>query len=116
MTYDEWWEPWDGPGGPDPDDKSDRPDSEKDWHWDSESMAMGEYVGFPLYLSVRDRLQTLRMPTTVHNVIIREMIDMHDDSALDGEGACSTLIYYTGMGTAIQPFTIVGGDKIKPFK
>jgi len=116
MTYNEWWEPWDDPGGPEPDDEKERPDSQEDWHWDAESLAMGEYVTFPLYLSLRDRLHTLRVPAIIHNVVIKEMIDAHDDSALDGHGACSTLVYYDGTSLDIQPFAIYGGDKIKPFK
>ena len=104
------------PGGPDPDDNKERPDSQEDWDWDTESLAMGEYVGFPLYLSLRDRLHTLRIPSTVHNVVIKEMIDAHDDSALDGTGACSTLVYYNGPSLDIQAFAIYGGDRIKPFK
>ena len=109
MTYDEWWEPWDDPGGPDPE----RPDSTEEWTWDEESIAMGEYVGFSTYLNLRDRLQTLRIPTTLHNGLIQVLIDTHDDSAISGFGAMSTLFYaQTAVsGKVLDVIEILDGSK-----
>ena len=65
------------------------------WTWDADSLMMGEYVGYPLYLRLRDRLQTLRLPADTHNTVIQELIDMHDVAAIDAGVACSSLVVRT---------------------
>jgi hypothetical protein len=64
-------------------------------------LLMGEYVGYPLYLRVRDRLATLDIPTQAHNRIIQELIDCHDASALTEGAARSTLICWDNGGNVV---------------
>ena len=71
---------------------------------------MGEYVGYPLYLKVRDRLCTLDIPTQAHNRIIQEMIDMHDMSAMTEGAARSTLICWD-TGGAVVPMEIASATE-----
>ena len=91
MSRDMYEPPWNDPGGPSPDDHMWLTPA-SGWSWDADSLSMGEYVGYPLYLRLRDRLQTLRLPTQTHNAVIQELIDMHDVGAIDHGVACSTLI------------------------
>ena len=109
MTYNEWWEPWDDPGGPEPEGSK----KDDEWSWDAESLAMGEYVGFSAYLDLRDRLQSLRIPTDVHNRLIQLLIDTHDDSAISGFGAMSTLFYTQSAynGKVVDVVEILDGSK-----
>jgi hypothetical protein len=71
------------------------------WDWDVDSLMMGEYVGYPLYLRVRNRLQHLRVPAQACNRIIQEMIDVHDVSAFDHGEARSTLVMWDVDGMAV---------------
>lgn len=95
MSLEDWFNLWNNPGGPDPDDHDD-PEEEagRGWSWDEVSLACGEYVGFKLYLQLRDRLCSLAIPKNTHNRIIIEMIHTHDDSAIKGPAARSTLVYH----------------------
>jgi hypothetical protein len=104
MSDDDWLDAWLNPAGPEPD-----PDSthaawltpQTGWTWDVDSLMMGEYVGYPLYLQVRDRLTTLRIPTPAHNRIIQELIDTHDMSAMTQGAARSTLICWDAGGVVV---------------
>jgi hypothetical protein len=97
MSDDDWLDAWMNPGGPAPEPDPDDPmwlTPTTGWAWDVDSLLMGEYVGYPLYLRVRDRLQSLRVPTQAHNRIIQELVDTHDVSALDHGEARSTLVVW----------------------
>ena len=94
MSRDAYDPPWNDPGGPEPDDDTWLTPA-SGWSWDADSLMMGEYVGYPLYLRLRDRLQTLRLPTQTHNAVIQELIDTHDVGAIDHGVACGTLIVTT---------------------
>jgi len=85
------WDAWASAGGPSPDDMWLKSEHAK-WEWSPESLLMGEYVGFELYLRLRNRLTRLQLPHSCHDMLIKELIDHHDAAALDGHGACATLI------------------------
>lgn len=94
MSRDADAEPWPDPGGPEPDD----PEwltPQTGWTWDADALMMGEYVGYPLYLRLRDRLQSLRLPAQTHDALIRELIDTHDVGAIDHGSACASLVVTT---------------------
>lgn len=93
MSLEDWFNLWSDPGGPEPDDDDATSDT---WSWDDVSLACGEYVGFALYLRLRDRLQSLGVPGDTHNRIIIQMIHTHDDSAIKGPAARCTLVYHKG--------------------
>ena len=106
MSDDDWLDAWLNPGGPDatPDPDPDDPmwlAPVTGWAWDVDSLLMGEYVGYPLYLRVRDRLQSLRVPAQAHNLLIQELIDTHDVSALDHGEARSTLVIWDNGDTGV---------------
>ena len=87
------------------------------WSWDEKNLAVGEYVGFPLYLCLRDRLCTTSIPAKDHNRVIMAMIDMHDDELINNGIGCSTLVCGSGqleMGV-YQKISIVESDIIAPF-
>ena len=87
------------------------------WSWDEKNLAVGEYVGFPLYLCLRDRLCTTSIPAKDHNRVIMAMIDMHDDELINNGIGCSTLVCGAGqleMGV-YQKISIVESDIIAPF-
>ena len=114
MDDDDWIEHWLNPGGPEPGNTPDTPaDTDSSWltptsgwSWDADSLMMGEYVGYPLYLRLRDRLTTLELPLNTHDTIIRDMIDTHDVSALDHGSACATLVTTTASDAAYKMHTI----------
>ena len=91
---------------PDPDDEK-----EVTWEWDAESLELGEFVGFPLYLSLRDRLCTIKVPDVLHNALIEKLIHAYDDCALTAGLAQCTLIY-DRSGTHIVGLEIVDGTKM----
>ena len=82
---------WESAGGPSPEDDA-WLTPVSGWQWDTEALMLGEYVGYPLYLRLRDRLQSLRLPPDTHNQVITELIDMHDHGMLDHGVACSSLL------------------------
>jgi hypothetical protein len=113
MTTDDWLDAWMNPGGPEPEPDEDHAmwlTPASGWSWDADSLMMGEYVGYPLYLRVRDRLQHLRVPTAAHNRIIQELIDVHDVSALDHGEARSTLVVWD-VDTAVVPMEILDSSE-----
>lgn len=67
------------------------------WDWDQQSLIMGEYVGYPLYLRLRERLQSLRVPVLAHDVLIQQMIDTHDASAVAHGEARSTCVIWSDL-------------------
>jgi len=67
-------------------------ENETGWSWDDESLRLGQYVGYKLYLVLRDRLTTLEVPTVAHNTIITEMIDLHDETLLTRGQGMATLV------------------------
>lgn len=88
------------------------------WSWDAKNLAVGEYVGFPLYLALRDRLCNTAIPAKDHNRVILHMIDMHDDELINKGIGCSTLVCGSGeleMGV-YQKISIVESDIIAPFQ
>jgi hypothetical protein len=104
MSDDDWLHAWLNPGGPEPDPDPDDPawlTPVTGWNWDVDSLMMGEYVGYPLYLQVRDRLVTLDIPTPAHNRIIQELIDTHDMSAMTEGAARATLICWDDGGVLV---------------
>jgi hypothetical protein len=116
MSHDDWSDEWMNPGGPDA--EPDASDSSwlvpvTGWEWDADSLRMGEYVGYPLYLSVRDRLQHLRVPANCHNRLIQQMIDMHDVSAFELGEARSTLIMWD-VDANMMPMAIVDASRFAP--
>jgi hypothetical protein len=114
MDADDWIEHWLNTGGPEPGDMSDTPaDTHSSWltpatgwSWDADALMMGEYVGYPLYLRLRDRLTTLELPANTHDAIIRDMIDTHDVSAIDHGSACATLVTTTASDAVYDMHTI----------
>lgn len=66
------------------------------WDWNTESLLTGEYVGYRLYLLLRNRLHQLGMPEALHDPVILHMIDTYDMDSLikahDGS-ACVTMVY-----------------------
>ena len=66
---------------------------------------MGEYVGYALYLKLRDRLCKLGVPTTAHDTLIQHLIDTHDASALEEGGARATLVVWDRDGP-VQPIEV----------
>lgn len=76
------------------------------WAWDADALMMGEYVGYPLYLRLRDRLTTLCLPINTHDTIIRDMIDTHDVGAIDHGSACVTLVTTTASNMEYHMHTI----------
>lgn len=87
-------------------DASAPPDHKSDeWSWDAESMVMGEYTGFPLYLKLRDRMCSLHIPVQAHNLLIQELVDSHDEAAAVESQPRSTLIMFDRPGV-VQPLGI----------
>lgn len=81
-----------------------------DWQWTTDHLLMAEYVGYPLYLRLRDRMQSLRLPTQVHDTLIQEMIDMHDVEAIDTGTGRSIMIVRDQPGL-VQPVEVMGGTE-----
>ena len=79
------------------------------WTWDRESLVMGAYTGFRLYLVLRDRLTTLDIPAVAHNRIIEEMIAIHDEELIDAGAGLSTLIMWSALDQTMVPMEILGG-------
>ena len=86
-------------------------DDQEDWEWDAESLELGEYVGFKLYLELRDRLCTIKVPGVLHNALIQKLIHAYDDCALLAGEALCTFIYDTN-GTSMIGMEIVDGTKM----
>ena len=109
MTRDDHVDPWDDPGGPAPDGPGSwlTPDG---WQWDAQSLSMGEYVGFQLYLLLRDRLNQLRLPHETHDLLIQEMIDTHDVGLYTTGTGKSTMWYNSAVNDKILNIRIEGGD------
>jgi len=98
---------WQDPGGPTPDDPA-WLTPQTGWTWDTDALMMGEYVGYPLYLRLRDRLQSLRLPAQTHDALIRELIDTHDVGAIDHGSACASLVVTTrDIGDAYEVHDIM---------
>jgi len=113
MSDDDWLDAWMNPAGDESEPDADHamwltPDS--GWIWDADSLIMGEYVGYPLYLRVRDRLQHLGVPAQAHNRLIQELIDTHDASALDHGEARSTLVMWD-VDKVVVPMEILDSSE-----
>ena len=91
-------------------------DHDGEWEWDDEALTTGEYVGYKLYLRMRDRLTSLRIPGEAHNLIILEMIHCHDHNLLDRGVGCSTLLYRAKEDGQPVELDVVDSDQIAPFK
>lgn len=65
--------PGDDAAGPTPDPGEPTWDDLFRWEWDDRSVDLAAQTGYPLYLQLRDRLITLRVPITEHNGYIEEM-------------------------------------------
>lgn len=48
----------------------------------TEDLLLAEYVGFPLYVSVRTRLEDLGCPVELVNAAIGEAIAVHDENKM----------------------------------
>lgn len=94
-------DPWPDPAGPDPDDPAWLTPA-GDWTWDKDSLMMGEYVGFALYLRLRDRLCTIGLPVTTHNLIIQELVDTHDAGAVTALTPRATLVVNDADGVLVD--------------
>lgn len=81
-----------------------------DWQWTTDHLLMAEYVGYPLYLRLRDRMQSLRLPTQVHDTLIQEMIDMHDQEAID-TGAGRSIMIIRDQPGLVQPVEVLCGTE-----
>ena len=79
------------------------------WTWDHPSLLLAEQVGHQLYLLLRDRLHTLRIPHEVHNELILRLITCHDQHSLaSGEGQ-ATLITMGDDTQDLVPMAILDG-------
>ena len=79
------------------------------WTWDEPSLRLAEHVGHQLYLLLRDRLHTLRIPHQVHNELIQRLMLCHDEHALaSGEGQ-ATLITMGDEHQELVPMAILDG-------
>ena len=86
-------------------------DDDATWDWDKDSLELGEYVGFPLYLSIRDRLCSAKVPSLMHNALIEKFIHAYDDCALAaGKAQCTLIVDRTG--TSFLGLEIVDGTKM----
>ena len=94
-----------------PEDHPDWLPTPQQWSWDPDSLTCGEYVTFPLYLRLRERLCDLHIPHTCHNMLIHELIDCHDHSAMDLGVARSTLVYWRGDGQT-DMISVAGADEV----
>ena len=83
--------------------------SDNGWTWDRESLVIGAYTGFKLYLVLRDRLTTLAIPAVAHNKIIEEMVNEHDETLLDAGAGLSTLLMVDEPDSDYIPMAILGG-------
>ena len=92
-----------------PEDHPDYLPTPQGWTWDVASVQTGEYVTFPLYLRLRQRLCELRVPDDTHNLLIQELIDTHDDSLMDHGAARSTLVVQQYGG--LDVISILGADE-----
>lgn len=67
-----------------------------EWDWTPDSLITGEYVGYRLYLQLRNRMHQLDVLPALHDPIILHMIDTYDMDDLikahDGS-ACVTMVY-----------------------
>lgn len=57
-----------------------------------EDIEIAEYVGYPLYVTIRKRLLGLGCPLEMINPVIREAIDVHDLGTLLGEPPAATIV------------------------
>lgn len=105
-------DPWPDPGGPDPDDPAWLTPA-GDWTWDTDSLMMGEYVGFALYLRLRDRLCSIGLPVTTHNLVIQELIDCHDAGALSASTPLATLIVNDSDDSVVN-MAVLDHDEMGP--
>ncbi len=90
-------------------------DHDGEWTWDEQALVTGEYVGYKLYLLLRDRLTTLTVPAEAHNLIILEMIHCHDTSLVDDGVGCSTLLYRARDDQERVELEVLGPDDIGPW-
>lgn len=88
------------------------------WSWNEQNLVVGEYVGFPLYTQLKDRLCSTSIPDKDHNRVIMCMIDMHDDELTNKGVGCSTLV--CGVGNLehgmYQKVSILEADHVAPFE
>ena len=97
-------DPWPEPGGPEP----------HEWHWTPESHEMAEYVGLELYLQMRDRLSSLDVPASTHDLVLERLIDWHDLNYMNHGVACVTLITRSNGSSLLMDLDIVGPDEHPP--
>ena len=53
------------------------------YDYTEEDLVIAEYVGFPLYVSLRNRLVELECPIEMINTVIAEAIETHDIAAVE---------------------------------
>jgi hypothetical protein len=105
---------WSNPGGPAPDDPEWLVPQHDQWSWDADALLMGEQVGFPLYLRLRDRLCELNIPTVAHDVLIQEMIDCHDVGLIERGTGLSTLVFRDDGTSERIEMAVVDQDAMGP--
>ena len=57
-----------------------------------DDIMLAEYVGYPLYVTIRKRLLSLGSPLEMVNPVIREAIEVHDLGELLGTPPGATII------------------------
>ena len=101
---------WPEPADDDPLDPLSNWLSPAGWQWDAQSLSMGEYVGFELYLLLRDRFTQLHIPPDTHDLLIQEMIDTHDVGLYTDARGKVTMCYIEDTPTTVLNIRIDGGD------
>lgn len=115
MTPDHDDTEWSGPHGPDPDDPATPSGNwSHEWLWDEDNLMHAEYIGVPLYLQLRDRLQSIRVPEAAQNLLMLCLIDSYDNETLDHGTPCATLVTTHDMNHNIVRLDIHGKDRVPP--
>ena len=120
MTHDDHESEWNGPHGPDPHDPAPH-DPEPlsatwahEWLWDEDNLMHAEYIGVPLYLQLRDRLQSIRVPEPAQNLLMLCLIDSYDNEALDHGVPCATMVTTHDTDHNMVRLDIHGPDQVPP--
>ena len=79
--------------------------------WSADSLELAEYVGHKLYVDLRTRMRALDVPEAVIDVLIRTMIDMHDDAAMIMDQARVTMVSHTNLTGTFLDVNILAADE-----
>jgi hypothetical protein len=83
------------------------------YDYNEDDISVAEYVGFPLYISIRNRLTDLGCPYELVNPIIVEAIDVHDLHVFNNGVNNSTIVVNTTNEYDIQIWVDEGVDEIE---